>query len=141
MCRPHTDSAGTSVRGGVFQNGLTSNLRHTITQLQPIEKSHSILGMVNIVLSNVKRSLGGTYHAIMQGKYARCYQADAAYRFNRRFRLRGSRFLEARAFGVQSHSFKEIEREKAFLRRTDHRLFAGKPTAAWRLRSCAVDTG
>ena len=43
---------------------------------------------VNIVLSNVKRSLGGTYHAIKQAKYARRYLAEAAYRFNRRFRLR-----------------------------------------------------
>lgn len=42
---------------------------------------------VNIVLSNLKRSLDGTYHAIKQGKYARRYLAEAAYRFNRRFDL------------------------------------------------------
>lgn len=42
---------------------------------------------VNIVLSNLKRSLDGTYHAIKQAKYARRYLAEAAYRFNRRFQL------------------------------------------------------
>ncbi len=42
---------------------------------------------VNIVLSNLKRSLDGTYHAIKQDKYARRYLAEAAYRFNRRFQL------------------------------------------------------
>lgn len=42
---------------------------------------------VNIVLSNVKRAIGGRYHAIKQAKYARRYLAEAAYRFNRRFRL------------------------------------------------------
>lgn len=42
---------------------------------------------VNIVLSNLKRSLDGTYHAIKQRKYARRYLGEAAYRFNRRFQL------------------------------------------------------
>ena len=42
---------------------------------------------VNVVLSNVKRAINGTYHAIHQAKYARRYLAEAAYRFNRRFRL------------------------------------------------------
>jgi len=43
---------------------------------------------VNIVLSNVKRAIGGRYHAIRQAKVARRYLAEAAYRFNRRFRRR-----------------------------------------------------
>jgi transposase-like protein len=43
---------------------------------------------VNVLLSNVKRAIGGSYHAIRQGKYARLYLAEAAYRFNRRFDLR-----------------------------------------------------
>jgi hypothetical protein len=42
---------------------------------------------VNVVLANVKRAISGTYHAIRQAKYARRYLAEAAYRFNRRFRL------------------------------------------------------
>lgn len=42
---------------------------------------------VNIVLSNVKRSISGVYHSIHQAKYARRYLGEAAYRFNRRFQL------------------------------------------------------
>ena len=43
---------------------------------------------VNVLLGNVKRAIDGRYHAIKQAKYARRYLAQAAYRFNRRFRLR-----------------------------------------------------
>ena len=42
---------------------------------------------VNILLSNVKRSIGGAYHAFDQKKYARRYLGEAAWRFNRRFHL------------------------------------------------------
>jgi ribosomal protein L37AE/L43A len=42
---------------------------------------------VNVVLGNVKRALSGCYHAIKHGKYARRYLGEAAYRFNRRFRM------------------------------------------------------
>ena len=42
---------------------------------------------VNVLLSNLKRSIGGAYHSFKQHKYARRYLAEAAYRFNRRFRL------------------------------------------------------
>lgn len=42
---------------------------------------------VNVVLSNVKRSIGGAYHSFNQAKYARRYLGEAAYRFNRRFAL------------------------------------------------------
>ena len=41
-----------------------------------------------MLLSNVKRAISGSYHAIRHGKYARLYLAEAAYRFNRRFDLR-----------------------------------------------------
>ena len=43
---------------------------------------------VNIVLSNVKRSIGGSYQPSVRPDYARRYLGEAAYRFNRRFRLR-----------------------------------------------------
>jgi hypothetical protein len=43
---------------------------------------------VNLVLSNLKRAFDGVYHAIRQAKYARRYLAEAAWRFNRRFRPR-----------------------------------------------------
>ena len=43
---------------------------------------------VNVSLSNLKRAIDGRYHTFKQAKYARHYLAEAAYRFNRRFRLR-----------------------------------------------------
>ena len=43
---------------------------------------------VNTFLGNLKRSLGGTYHAFDFAKYAPRYIAEAQYRFNRRFNLR-----------------------------------------------------
>jgi hypothetical protein len=43
---------------------------------------------VNAVLGNLKRALGGTYHAFYFAKYAHRYLAEAQYRFNRRFNLR-----------------------------------------------------
>jgi hypothetical protein len=43
---------------------------------------------VNTFLGNLKRSLGGTYHAFDFAKYAHRYLAEAQYRFNRRFDLR-----------------------------------------------------
>lgn len=42
---------------------------------------------VNVVLGNVKRAISGRYPAIKHAKYARRSLAEAAYRFNRRFRL------------------------------------------------------
>lgn len=41
----------------------------------------------NIVLGNVKRALDGTYHAFRFTTYAERYLGEAAWRFNRRFRL------------------------------------------------------
>ena len=52
---------------------------------------------VNVVLGNLKRAISGTYHAVKQAKYARRYLAEAAYRFNRRFRLRETRWRLATA--------------------------------------------
>jgi transposase-like protein len=39
---------------------------------------------VNIVLSNLKRALDGTYHTFKFFKYAHCYLAEAAWRFAHR---------------------------------------------------------
>lgn len=52
---------------------------------------------VNMFLGNLKRSLGGTYHAFDFAKYAHRYLAEAQYRFNRRFNLRSilARLLRA----------------------------------------------
>lgn len=43
---------------------------------------------VNIVLSNLKRALDGTYHFFNFFKYAHRYLGEAAWRFNRRFHLK-----------------------------------------------------
>ncbi len=43
---------------------------------------------VNIVLSNLKRALDGTYHVFSFFKYAHRYLGEAAWRFNRRFHLK-----------------------------------------------------
>jgi len=53
--------------------------------------------VVNTFLGNLKRSLGGTYHAFDFAKYAHRYLAEAQYRFNRRFNLRSilARLLRA----------------------------------------------
>lgn len=42
---------------------------------------------VNVVLSNLKRSLDGAYHAFKFAKYAHRYLAETTWRFNRRFDL------------------------------------------------------
>ncbi|ALZ73936.1 hypothetical protein APZ20_02335 [Xanthomonas oryzae pv. oryzae] len=42
---------------------------------------------VNVVLSNLKRSLDGAYHAFKFAKYAQRYLAETMWRFNRRFDL------------------------------------------------------
>ena len=42
---------------------------------------------LNTVLSNAKRALDGTYHAVGFPTYAHRYLAEAAWRFNRRFDL------------------------------------------------------
>jgi transposase-like protein len=44
---------------------------------------------VNTVLGNLKTTLAGTFHALQYRKYAGHYPAAFAYRFNRRFDLRG----------------------------------------------------
>ena len=44
---------------------------------------------VNTVLGNLKTTLAGAFHALKYRKYADHYLAAFAYRFNRRFDLRG----------------------------------------------------
>ena len=44
---------------------------------------------VNTVLGNLKTTLAGTFHALDYRKYAQGYLSAFAYRFNRRFDLRG----------------------------------------------------
>ena len=48
---------------------------------------------VNVLLGNLKRAISGSYHAIRQGKYARLYLAEAAYRFRRRLPVNTARLM------------------------------------------------
>jgi len=73
-----------------FRRFADADHAHTVLDTQGGRAATEVRGArwVNIVLSNLKRSIGGSYHAIRQANYARRYLAEAAYRFNRRFRLR-----------------------------------------------------
>lgn len=75
---------------GAFRRVVDTGHAHTVLQTQGGRAGTEIQGArwVNVLLSNVKRSMGGAYHSIHQRKYARRYLGEAAYRFNRRFRLR-----------------------------------------------------
>jgi hypothetical protein len=42
---------------------------------------------INTVISNLKTSLSGTFHALRFGKHANRYLSAFCYRFNRRFHL------------------------------------------------------
>ena len=48
---------------------------------------HPEFAAVNIVLSNLKTALTGTYHAFKFSKYAPRYLAEFQFRFNRRYRM------------------------------------------------------
>lgn len=48
---------------------------------------HPAFRWVNTLLSNLKTSISGTYHAFKFAKYADRYLGEAQYRFNRRFDL------------------------------------------------------
>ena len=62
---------------------------------------------VNTFLGNLKRSLGGTYHAFDFAKYAHRYLAEAQYRFNRRLNLRSilARLLRAACLTTPTPAF------------------------------------
>jgi len=74
---------------GAFRRFETTGHAHTVLVSEGGRAATEIDGArwVNVLLSNLKRSIGGAYHAFQQHKYARRYLAEAAYRFNRRFRL------------------------------------------------------
>jgi hypothetical protein len=73
-----------------FRRFVDAGHAHTVLETAGGRAACEVRGArwVNVLLGNVKRAISGSYHAIRQGKYARRYLAEAAYRFNRRFRLR-----------------------------------------------------
>lgn len=74
---------------GCFRRFVELDHAHTVLEKEGGRAATEVKGArwVNVVLSNVKRAIRGCYHALRQAKYARRYLAEAAYRFNRRFRL------------------------------------------------------
>lgn len=75
---------------GCFRRIANADHAHTVLETGGGRAATEVQGArwVNVVLGNVKRAIGGVYHAVRQAKYARRHLAEAAYRFNRRFRLR-----------------------------------------------------
>ena len=74
---------------GAFRRFAATGHPHTVLETEGGRAATEVQGArwVNVVLSNVKRALDGVYHSVKQRRYARRYLAEAAYRFNRRFRL------------------------------------------------------
>ncbi len=74
---------------GAFRRFADTGHAHSVLVTEGGRAATEVRGArwVNVVLGNVKRALDGTYHAITQQRYARRYLGEAAYRFNRRFRL------------------------------------------------------
>ena len=52
-------------------------------------KEVPIFQWLNTIMGNVKTGLSGTYHAFNFNKYGNRYLSEVAYRFNRRFNLKG----------------------------------------------------
>lgn len=72
-----------------FRRFADADHAHTVLETRGGRAATEVRGVrwVNVLLGNVKRTISGRYHAIKHAKYARRYLAEAAYRFNRRFRL------------------------------------------------------
>ena len=86
----------------VFSDGLFCFRRfadaghaHTVLETEGGRAACEVKGArwVNVLLGNVKRAISGSYHAIRQGKYARLYLAEAAYRFRRRLPVNTARLM------------------------------------------------
>ena len=73
-----------------FRRFADADHAHTVLETEGGRAATEVKGArwVNVLLGNLKRAISGRYHSIKQAKYARRYLAEAAYRFNRRFRLR-----------------------------------------------------
>ncbi|MHB1274243.1 MAG: IS1595 family transposase, partial [Rhodanobacter sp.] len=65
-----------------FRRFVDAGHAHTVLETAGGRAACQVRGArwVNVLLGNVKRAISGSYHAIRQGKYARRYLAEAAYR-------------------------------------------------------------
>lgn len=82
----HVSSDGLGCFGAVTAAGCV-HLPMVVGNLKPRDLPR--FKWVNTVLGNLKTSLAGAYHSLKYRKYAEHYLAAFAYRFNRRFDLRG----------------------------------------------------
>ena len=75
---------------GAFRSVIAEGHAHTVIESGGGRAATEAGGMrwLNTVLSNVKRSLDGTYHAFKFSAYIHHYLAEAQWRFNRRFDLK-----------------------------------------------------
>ena len=62
---------------------------HAVRRRQPQTKRSAQFAWVNTVLGNFKTTLARAFHSLKYARYADSYLAALAYRFNRRFDLRG----------------------------------------------------
>lgn len=83
-----------AVGADVYSDGLAAFRQLEVDQAHTVVEGHGrerceapALRWVNVVLSNLKRSLDGAYHAFAFNKYAHRYFAEFQWRFNRRFDL------------------------------------------------------
>jgi len=74
---------------GAFRAAIELGHVHTVIDAGGGRAAGEVEGArwLNIVMSNVKRALDGTYHAFRFFKYADRYLAEAMYLFNRRFHM------------------------------------------------------
>ena len=86
----HADAEVYSDGLGAFRAVIAAGHAHTVVECAGGRAATEAGGMrwLNTVLSNVKRSLDGTYHAFKFPTYIHRYLAEAAWRFNRRFNLK-----------------------------------------------------
>lgn len=75
---------------GAFRACIDRNHAHSVIESGGGKAGTEVPGArwVNVVMSNLKRSLDGTLHAFKFFKYTHRYLADATWRFNRRFDLK-----------------------------------------------------
>ncbi|WP_241752299.1 IS1595 family transposase [Xanthomonas translucens] len=88
------DRAAVAAGADVYSDGLGAfrvlEAEHAHTVIEGSGRSRceeANARWVNVVLSNLKRSLDGAYHAFKFTKYAHRYLAETQWRFNRRFDL------------------------------------------------------
>ena len=95
-----------------FSAAETHNMAHTVfvAESPRLSAKNPQMKWVNTVLSNVKRSMDGTYHSIDVKKYGQQYLYEAAWRFNRR------KNLASLPIRLLRHAIASLPRPESFIR-------------------------